>query len=210
MTRVRLQILLEQGTEGRASAIVRYARKVPHKEIGQDLFMLQSLGRETVAREGNDSAGRKAGARAAELLGKHGAEVFVIEPPAELPEGGDIVDAIALGWGREQIERMGPTMPRRRKAARIYGGDDKTEPRDRSKALPWWIARFRREIKAGRLPLRVPRGRCLCLIAAMEALRKEKPPQNAKETKTSARVPPTSGLIGGETTEIDEVGFYAR
>ena len=52
MTRVRLQILLEQGTEGRASAIVRYARKVPHKEVGQDLFMLQSLGRETVAREG--------------------------------------------------------------------------------------------------------------------------------------------------------------
>jgi hypothetical protein len=52
MTRVRLQILLEQGTEGRASAIVWYARKVPHKEVGQDLFMLESLGRETVAREG--------------------------------------------------------------------------------------------------------------------------------------------------------------
>jgi hypothetical protein len=52
MTCVRLQILLEQGTEGRASAIVRYARKVPHKEVGQDLFMLQSAGRETVARDG--------------------------------------------------------------------------------------------------------------------------------------------------------------
>ena len=52
MTRVRLQILLEQGTEGRASAIVRYAGKVSNKEVSQDFFMLQSLGRETIAREG--------------------------------------------------------------------------------------------------------------------------------------------------------------
>ena len=70
-------------------------------------------------------------------------------------------------------------MPRKRRAARGFAGDSKSEPRNRSKALPWWIARFRRDIKAGRLPLRVPRGRALCLIAVVEALRREKPPTNA-------------------------------
>lgn len=51
----------------------------------------------------NDAPGRKMATKGAELLGKHGAEVFMIEPPAELPEGGDIVDAIGLGWDRERI-----------------------------------------------------------------------------------------------------------
>jgi hypothetical protein len=50
VTRISLQILLEQDTEARASAIVRYVGKVSNKEVGQDVFMLQSLGGETAAR----------------------------------------------------------------------------------------------------------------------------------------------------------------
>jgi hypothetical protein len=64
----------------------------------------QLAGAKVVIWPDSDSPGRKLATRAAELLGKHGAEVFMIEPPAELPEGGDIVDAIALGWDREQID----------------------------------------------------------------------------------------------------------
>ena len=64
----------------------------------------QLSGTKVVIWPDNDAPGRKMATKAAELLGKHGAEVFMIEPPAELPDGGDIVDAIALGWDRAQID----------------------------------------------------------------------------------------------------------
>src|SRR5947208_7533199 len=52
VTRVRLQVLLEQDTEEHASAIKRDILKVSDKEVGQVVFVVQSLGGETAAREG--------------------------------------------------------------------------------------------------------------------------------------------------------------
>src|SRR6185312_4694835 len=52
VTRVRLQVRLEQLTEDQASAIERNARKVSEKEVGQVVFVVEPFGGETAAREG--------------------------------------------------------------------------------------------------------------------------------------------------------------
>jgi len=71
-------------------------------------------------------------------------------------------------------------MPRKRRAAREYaGGHTQTEPRDRKKVFGWWLAKYADDIKAGRLPLQVPRGRLVCLLAMSEALRTTKVPSAA-------------------------------
>jgi hypothetical protein len=54
----------------------------------------------------NDAHGRNLAARVAELLTKRSAEVYMIEPPTELPEGGDIQDAMNLGWDRKKIHGL--------------------------------------------------------------------------------------------------------
>lgn len=54
----------------------------------------------------NDSAGAKAAKNAATVISKRHPNVFVIDPPSELPKGGDIIDAIAAGWDGEQIRAL--------------------------------------------------------------------------------------------------------
>jgi hypothetical protein len=71
----------------------------------------------------NDAPGRKLAARASELLGKQNAEIFMIEPPAELSKGGDIVDALAMGWTRARIDDL-MTSATRVTPARPFGVGD--------------------------------------------------------------------------------------
>lgn len=63
----------------------------------------------------NDKAGRKLAAHAIELVAKYNRNVFLIEPPAGLPVGGDIIDLIGAGWDRDRIfaliDSAGPVRP---------------------------------------------------------------------------------------------------
>lgn len=92
--------------EGWAKADALGALGIPaasHKEINsENAAQFASMPRVYIWPD-KDAAGAKMGARAAELLGKHNRNVILINPPAELPEGGDVIDAIALGWDANRI-----------------------------------------------------------------------------------------------------------
>lgn len=54
-----------------------------------------------------DEAGTKKAAKAAELIAKHARSVRIIDPPAELPAAGDVIDAVrTLGWGEDRIRDL--------------------------------------------------------------------------------------------------------
>jgi AAA domain/Toprim domain len=98
----RGSLLLVEGPDKANAADALGIAAASLKELG-DTNVVQLAGSKVVIWPDNDAAGRKLAANAAERLGKHGAEVSMIDPPPELPEGGDIIDAIALGWDRERI-----------------------------------------------------------------------------------------------------------
>lgn len=53
-----------------------------------------------------DAAGLRDAAKVGDLLRKHNTNVHVMEPPGELPETGDAIDAIAMGWTGERIRAV--------------------------------------------------------------------------------------------------------
>src|SRR5262249_371052 len=53
-----------------------------------------------------DDAGRKMAESKAALILKHNRNVYLIEPPADLPPSGDIVDAAELGWSAERMHSL--------------------------------------------------------------------------------------------------------
>lgn len=63
-------------------------------------------GRNAILWPDNDEPGRKAMATAAAALAKLGCGVRVVQPPADVPEKWDAADAIASGWGAEEIGEL--------------------------------------------------------------------------------------------------------
>ena len=53
-----------------------------------------------------DKVGHEKASLAAVLIAKHARSVRVIDPPADLPQSGDVLDALAAGYTREQIETL--------------------------------------------------------------------------------------------------------
>ncbi len=63
-------------------------------------------GRNAILWPDNDEPGRKAMATAAAALAKLGCGVRIVQPPADVPDKWDAADAIANGWGADQIGEL--------------------------------------------------------------------------------------------------------
>lgn len=91
--------------EGKADAAGRMGLPAFSYREGDDFSRL--AGWRVALWADKDEAGAKTVERAIEKLSPHTKEILIIEPPAELPPKGDIVDAVEkLGWGRAEIDAL--------------------------------------------------------------------------------------------------------
>ena len=100
------------GVEGEAKAILAGKLGLPAFSFHDDVSPKQAANLvdcDVILWADNDSAGTKLALARAEVLAQHGLarSISIVELSGELPESGDIVDAVHnLGWDRQRIENL--------------------------------------------------------------------------------------------------------
>ncbi|MBI4910804.1 MAG: AAA family ATPase [Acidobacteria bacterium] len=87
----------------------------------------------------HDEPGMRMAKARADLLTPIVGSLGLIEPPAELPESGDIIDAVALGWGAKQIRELAARakpLPRQSADSQDSGVDTEVRPQEKIETRP--------------------------------------------------------------------------